>query len=217
MSRIDVIIPVRDIDTWLNEAVASVLAQERVEVTITVVDAGSVVPVRLGPEVLGDGRVQLVRSDVPLFAGAARNLGVARGTSALLGFLDADDLWPPDRCWRLADLLAASNADLVVGSVEEFGQREGAVPGVAHLAGGGLMRRSAFERVGGHDPNLATGEWVDLMARARHQGLVEVAGEVLALRRRIHGSSTTVARRDLRDDYLKVVRAQLARREAPDD
>ena len=214
--RIDVVIPVRDGDTWLDDAVASVLAQEDVEVDVTVVDAGSLRPVRLGGVAERDPRVRLIRSETPLFAGAARDLGVAGGTAPLLGFLDADDLWPPDRCRRLAALLEDRSVDLAVGRAEEFGQRDRVVQGAAHFAGGVLVRRAAFESVGGHDPDLATGEWVDFMARARHEGLREVESEVLALRRRIHGSSTTVARRDLRVDYLKVVRAQLARREAFD-
>ena len=213
---IDVVIPVRDVDQWLDEAISSVLTQEGVDVSVTVVDAGSKRPITLSGAIDDDPRVLLVRSEEPLVAGAARNLGVSRGSAELLGFLDADDLWPPQRCRELVEAFASAQVDLVIGRVEEFGSREGLVPGPAHLAGGVLIRRATYEAIGGQNSTLATGEWVDFMARARHEGLQELETNVLALRRRIHGASTTVARRDLRKEYLKVVRAQLARRENPD-
>ena len=214
--KIDVVIPVKDMDTWLAEAISSVLNQEGVTVSVTVVDAGSSEPILLSQVFERDTRVRFLRSESPLFVGAARDLGLQHGDASLVGFLDADDRWPPDRCQRLGEVLEETSADLAVGRVEEFGERHGLMPGAAHFAGGVLMRREAFEALGGHDPTLGTGEWVDLMGRARHVGLREVEVDVLSLQRRIHRLSTTVARRDLRSEYLRVVRAQLARREQTD-
>ena len=215
--KIDVVIPVKDVDTWLAEAIHSVLNQESVTVSVTVVDAGSSEPIRLSRVFEHDNRVQLLRNESPLFVGAARDLGLKSGDAPLLGFLDADDLWPTDRCRRLAQVLEETKADIVVGRAEEFGERHGLMSGAAHFAGGVLIRRQAYEALGGHDPTLGTGEWVDLMGRARHRGLREVEVDVLSLQRRIHGASTTVARRDLRSEYLRVVRAQLTRHERDDD
>jgi glycosyltransferase involved in cell wall biosynthesis len=96
-AAVSVVIPVWDeYVRFLGEAVASVREQD-VEAELIVVDNASVSEL---PD-LGDARV--VRSDVRLSTGAARNLGLEAASAPLVVFLDADDLMLPR---SLATLLA---------------------------------------------------------------------------------------------------------------
>lgn len=80
MILIDVVIPVRDIVQYLPTAIESALNQRGVSPLVTVVDAGSKVPVSLSREHASCPNVQLVRCDNPLTIGSARNLGVTSTT-----------------------------------------------------------------------------------------------------------------------------------------
>jgi len=84
----------------------------------------------------------------------------------------------------------------------------------AYLPGGLLVRREAFLRVGPFREDLAVGEFVDWMARAREHGLLEASPPHAVLLRRVHGANTTVARRDRMTDLARVVKESLDRRRA---
>lgn len=214
-ARIDVVIPVRDVDRYLGEALDSALDQQ-VASTVVVVDAGSVIPVRLPDRHADRPEVRLLRSEEPLLAGAARTLGVASGTSAWLSFLDADDVWPTGSRAVMLEAAEAEGADVVVGTVEHFASdaasaarlqvREGRQRGL--LAGGVLLRRELWERTGPFDPALRAGEFVDWFARVVASGARIIDVPELALRRRVHLASTTAVQtgRDDRSAYLEVVR-----------
>ena len=94
---IAVVIPVWDSYVqFLGEAVGSVRDQG-VDAEVIVVDNDSTTPV---PETT---QARVVRSDVRLSTGAARNLGLEHVTAPLVVFLDADDVMLPG---SLAALLA---------------------------------------------------------------------------------------------------------------
>lgn len=212
--ELDVVIPVRDVDDYLTEAVASALDQGA-EVAVAVVDAGSRRPVALAPEHAADPRVRLVRSEQPLTAGAARNLGVVGASAPWLSFLDADDVWPSGSRRALIDAALAAGRAGAAGTVVHFGEPgrsdglvvpEGTRP--AHLAGGIVVSRGLWERVGAFHPALRTGEFVDWVARARDE-FVDIPDVVL--RRRVHRGSTTVTSSADRSEYLEVVRRWMTR------
>ncbi|WP_084697768.1 glycosyltransferase family 2 protein [Muricoccus aerilatus] len=64
-------------------------------------------------------RVRLLRNSHNLGPAGTRNAGVRAATSEWIGFLDADDLWPPN---SLATRLAApaGEDDCVLGAFEEL-------------------------------------------------------------------------------------------------
>jgi GT2 family glycosyltransferase len=90
---VSVVIPVRDGNEWLPDAIASVLGQSYGRIEVLVVDDGSsAAPDALLP--LEDPRVRLVRQE-PSGAATARNRGVREATGVLVHFLDADDVMDP--------------------------------------------------------------------------------------------------------------------------
>ncbi len=114
-------------------------------------------------------------------------------TTELIAFLDADDLWLPDKlALQEAALAADPGLDLVYGHVEQFISPElpderrarlvcpaGVQP--ARLISALLARRSAWTRVGPLATDLRTGWFIDWASRAadlglRHAGSPAIAG-----------------------------------------
>jgi len=214
LTHIDVIIPCRDVDAYLGDAIASAINQDGVTTHVIVVDAGSREPLVLDLEWAVHERVTLVRSEVGLLCGGARNAGLAVADAEFIAFLDADDLWQPERCRILLDAL--KNTDIAMGQIEHFSNQRTdlKVPGgieAALVAGGILLARADFDRVGPFDEELRAGEFIDWFNRARVAGLTTTTVPVIALRRRVHTASITATQMEARMDYLKVVRRWMSR------
>ncbi len=213
---VDVIIPVRNVDRYLQEALESV-SRQGVECRVVVVDGGSDVPIVLPPVPAGLS-VRLVRSEEPLTAGGGRNLGAKLGTAEWIAFLDADDLWPDGSRKSLVDACRSSAADLAVGTTVSFHSNEESKSianphgeRTALLAGGVLMSRHTWQRVGNFDPDLRSGEFIEWYNRFTVSSLTAATIDALVLRRRLHLESTTAGQLQNRDDYLKVVRRWMSR------
>jgi len=209
-SLVSVIIPVRNGVRYLAEAVESVRAQRYHPLEILVVDDAST-----------DGTGQLARQwpNVRYISratrggtGAARNLGVARSSGALLAFLDADDIWAPDKLVLQTAVLAGDpTLEAVFGHVVPFweGGEGKAMPGP--VPGTMLIRREAFDRVGGFDEDPRAKETVDWYLRAMEGGVrMRMLPEVI-YRRRIHGDNRGIRERDM-GGYLLALKASLDRR-----
>jgi len=128
--------------------------------------------------------------------GLARNAGLALTRSRYVAALDADDLWPEGRLAALLAVLEASpQVDAVFGQAVEFVDPDApphvrwtAEPTLVRMLTTALLRRSAFDRLGGFaagEPYVAFG-W---MAAALKRGLTYATLDQLVLRRRIHGTN----------------------------
>ena len=214
---VDVVMPVRNVTAYLDAAIESVFAQEGIRPRLIIVDAGSDSPVVLSSPWKTDARITLIRSEAGLNAGGGRNLGCTMLESGFLTFLDADDLWPPTRSRRLIEQLTTTGSDMTLGQVEHFSESDAGhlhVPSglrPAYLAGGTILTRSAWERVGPYKAELRTGEYIDWYNRFKGLGLKESVIADVTLRRRVHARSTTATQTDDRSEYLKVVREWMNR------
>ena len=117
--RVSVIIIVYDGETYLAEAIESVLAQTWPDYELLVVDDGS----RDGSRELAQTyvqahpeRVRLLRHPGGVNRGmsATRNLGLAHAQGDLVAFLDADDVWAPG---KLAEQVAILDEQPEAGMV----------------------------------------------------------------------------------------------------
>jgi len=219
--RISVLIPVRDGERYLGEAIASALAQEVRPLEIVVVDDGS----RDGSAAVARafGGVVRVVAQEHAGIGAARNRLVAEAGGDLAAFLDADDRWLPGAlAAHLAALAAAPAAAMAFGLMRQFVSPELPAPERARLvcpegpaqgfhAGAALIRRDAFPRVGAFRTDLRVGEFVDWLMRARGAGVTETTHGAVVLERRLHDRNIG-REKHVTADYLAVVRAALARR-----
>lgn len=213
IGTISVIIPVRDGERFLAEALQSVLSQLPRPREVIVVDDGS-----------SDCSIEIARSFEAVTvlrqgkegAAAARNRGIAHATSDLVAFLDADDVWAPGK-------LAAQSAvlrkplELIFGRVCEIstGEAEAArprAPRSAHLPGSMLAYRSAFDRVGAFDTSLSAGEFVDWYARAMALGFEAKSISEVVLLRRLHAGNGATVRRPGARDYPRILKDALDRK-----
>ncbi len=113
------IIVVRDGEPYLAEAIDSILSQTLVDWELLVVDDGSIdgTPdiVRSYAERTGS-RIRLLAHPgrANLGIAASRNLGIASARGRYVAFLDADDIWMPE---KLAEQVAILDADPELGLV----------------------------------------------------------------------------------------------------
>jgi cellulose synthase/poly-beta-1,6-N-acetylglucosamine synthase-like glycosyltransferase len=222
VQSVTVVIPARNAEAYLEEAIHSVLAQSEPVSEVIVVDDGS--EDGTGQIARGFGSaVRYLRQDAA-GAGAARNRGIDAARSELIGFLDADDIWTADsvRCRRAA-LAADVGCEAVFGEVEQFvcdrlspGEQARIhipvprLPG--WLAGSMLARRAVFKRIGMFETEHRAGEFVAWHLRARRDGLRTVMLADLVLRRRVHATNLGRTDPEGRNDLLGIVRADLAAR-----
>lgn len=223
-ATISVIIPVYNGERYLGDAIASVLAQTVPVHEIIVVDDGSTdgslsVAERFGASVR-------CHRQANAGAGAARNGGVALAGGEFLAFLDADDLWTPDKLRRqLAAFADDPEQEMVFGHLQQFHspeltaeERRGCAIRVAVMpgyhAGSMLIKTAAFHRVGLYNPNLRIGEFIDWHARAMDVPLKSHLLPEIVVKRRLHQSNLGVVARDQRSGYLHALKASLDRRRA---
>jgi len=221
---ISVIVPVFNGAAYVGEALASIRAQTHAAAEIVVVDDGSRDDSAAVVQALG-AAVRYQRQE-HAGAGAARNHGVRLARGEWLAFLDADDLWAPEKLALQVQALAAAPAlEAVFAHAENFHspdlppelrQRLACPPGAMPCTtpSAMLIRRAAFERVGGFDESGALGEVVDWYVRARAQDLVEAVLPQTLVRRRIHAHNTGRLRAAERGSYVRIAKAALERRRA---
>ena len=102
---VSVVIPAYKAARTINRAVESVFGQTREPAEVLVVDDGSPDGADLAAALARYGdRVTLLRKPNG-GAASARNHGIERARGSVIGFLDADDYWEPDKLERQLDLL----------------------------------------------------------------------------------------------------------------
>jgi glycosyltransferase involved in cell wall biosynthesis len=115
-----VVVPTHNRKDLLLRALHSVLAQQRVELEVLVIDDGSTDGTERMIHSLRDDRIALIRHEAPRGVARARNVGagVARGT--WIALLDDDDLWSPDKLARQVSAVQQSGASWVYGGAVEI-------------------------------------------------------------------------------------------------
>ena len=96
MTRVSVLMPMRNAEPYVREAVASVLDQDWRDLELVVVDDGSTDRSRAIVESFGDARVRLVPGPQRGFA-SAWNAALAAAGGDVVMQCDADDAFPPGR------------------------------------------------------------------------------------------------------------------------
>ena len=223
---VSVIIPVFNGERFLAEAIDSVLVQTLPPKEIIVVDDGSTDRTSAVVSALS------ATASVPIHASyqenqgpaAARNLGVARASGDMIAFLDADDIWLPDKtAHQLAALAAHPEAGAAWGDSCEFaGDSLAAALATSKLSGPSpqfllqsmLFRQPALEQIGPFDPELRIGEDVDWLLRAMEQGVRFVLHRHPVVYYRRHDANLTGDRDAARRQFYSLLKRSLDRRRA---
>ncbi len=238
MSGVSVILPVFNGRRFLADAVRSVLAQSLPPCELIVVDDGSTDDSLAVLEGLPPAPFPIrVLRQSNAGQSAARNLAARQAEGEYLAFLDQDDFWHPQHLELLVERL---DADAAVGwSYSDFDEMDFdgnlvtraflSAAGLSHpkrtilecvafdlmvLPSASILRRTAFEQVGGFDEALSGYEDDDLFVRFFRLGWEHVFVDRPLLRFRIHGNGCSTSRRfiDSRLRYAAKLEAML-----PDD
>jgi glycosyltransferase involved in cell wall biosynthesis len=227
--KVSVVMPVRDGERFLREALESTLAQTLADFELVVVDDGSTdsTPTILDEAAQRDGRVR-VRRQQPGGLTVALNAGCTLAQAPLIARMDADDVMLPDRLARQVSYLEAHADVALLGGgivlVDEAGRdidREPGRPELDFLVRNELthatvmMRADAFRTLGGY--RLDQSEDYDLWLRFDERyGAAALAEPVI--RYRLHPgqfSVTALERQAL--GFLCVREAAIRRRRGEPD
>ena len=196
---ISVIIPVFNGEKFISEAIDSILQQHYHPLEIIVVNDGSTDETKqiLTPYLHTIRYIEKENAGVA----TARNVGVKAASGLFMAFLDADDIWHPEKLnHHLGEFDRYNDLDISLGltisgedNLEEsfnweFGEQQA---GFQLLLGSSLIRKSAFEKVGLFDEELELGEDTDWFFRAREQSLkIAICEKVLLFQRKHAGNIT---------------------------
>ncbi len=229
---LSVVMPAYNAEAFIDHGLDSLLGQTRRDFEVIVVDDGS-----------QDRTAERVRErrdhapvggpDIRVFAqpnagpSAARNRAIREARAPLIGFLDADDLWAPDKVARHLELMAAHPQTLLSFSGFRFIDGTGTdlcevmlppqetVPYEKLLerncihTSAVIARRDTILAVGGFDEHLRTYEDFDLWLRIAAQGPDSVRAILAPLTDyRRHGVQATNNWRRMHDGWQTVINRQ---------
>jgi glycosyltransferase involved in cell wall biosynthesis len=217
--RVAVAIPAYNAAATLGAAIDSVLGQTYRDLALTVVDDGSTDETVSVARSRGD-RVRVLEA-AHGGVSRARNAGVAGADSELVAFLDADDLWEPEKLERQVQALdarpdagmcftAVTRVDgdlrpLAVTAAEERADfcrdlllHSSVVPAAPSAA---LIRRSMFDEVGRFDPRFSQcADW-DILLRLSLVTKFAALDEPLVRYRQAPGNMSSDIRHLERDTF----------------
>lgn len=219
-----VIIPAYNGETFIAEAINSVLIQTYTPVEILVVDDGS-----------DDNTAEVVQSFSQVKYlyqenqgdGKARNTGIEASRGYYLSFLDADDLWEPDKLSLQIQFLENNpQFDYVICKLKNFlnpgtpkpdymNDNELEIPFVGYLPTAAVIPLPTMVQVGKFDSNLFYTNDGDWFFRAKDAGIREGIIDKVLVHRRIHFTNRSHQRgRDSRQvkELFNMVRASVHRK-----
>lgn len=183
---VSVVMPMRNAEPYVRQALASVLQESSIPLEVVVVDDGSTDRSRAVVEGIGDARVRIIDGPRRGFP-ASINTGLAAARGDIVMQCDADDLYPPERIRRQVGWLQAhpefdavcgpfSTIDISGRAVADFSTDVTAASVTdigAELRGGTTrtslctyaIRRTALAAVGQHREYFETSSDIDLQLR----------------------------------------------------
>jgi glycosyltransferase involved in cell wall biosynthesis len=206
-AAVSVVLPVRDAERFVTEAVDSILSQSLTDLELIIVDDGSTDGTSLVLDGLSDPRVRILRLGREGLVSALR-AGAVEAQAEYVARMDADDVSEPERLERQVQVLEQRPRVGMVATwttvIDEAGQelRREVLPS-AHVDlarrlllrnpfqhGSVLLRRAALEAAGGYRPDFGANEDYDLWRRLARSWELACVPQSL-YRYRVHPAAVT--------------------------
>lgn len=222
--RLSVILPVRNGQNYLRQALLCLDSQLGQEDELIVVDDGSQDETRGILEAFTPNfmhmRVVDGRGEGPA---AARNCGLAVANGRYVSFLDHDDVWSNERLERHLGFLEQSSAiEAIVGKTAyeyegEMSDRKmtfkNGTSALHHVhLGATTFRASVFKKIGYFNVGLPFSEDHEFFLRVREQGIVMYFDPEVSLHYRVHGNNMSLDKSLQELGVFKVLAESIRRR-----
>lgn len=223
---VSVIIPVYNSEKYLAEAIDSVLAQTYQDFELIIIDDGSSDHSR---EIATSyPKVNYVYQENRGVA-AARNRGVQLAKGDFLAFLDADDIWLPNKLAIQMRVFAKNpSLEIVTGYVKQFISPE-IEPEIArkyifpdrplqgYSPGAIIIKRQTFEKTGLFHEDFQGGEAISWFAQLLEKDINMFCIPEVVTRRRIHGGNISLQNKEGKEKtIIHILKETLDRRRSKD-
>ncbi len=218
---VSVVIPIYNGERYVRGAIESVLAQDYPHFELILVNDGST---DSSARIMEDYPRATAIHQGNQGVAAARNAGIGRATGQLFALLDQDDTWTPHKLRLQVEYLEAHpEIDFVLAMQKLSLEPDSGVPSwlkpellaepqIGYLPGTLLVRRAAFERVGGFDSQFRFGsDDADWFTRAKDAGLRRAVMPEVLLNRLIHDGNRSALVREGNRELLRIIRASVMR------
>jgi glycosyltransferase involved in cell wall biosynthesis len=221
--RISVILPLYNGALWVKEAIDSVLAQTHADLELIIIDdhSSDQGPMLIQSAYQHHPQVHLLTNPDKGIA-SARNHGLLHTSGEIIGFIDQDDLWTPDKLTHQLPVLTQHPDSFILGQLRQFCNevtlphwarkesinqiKPGWEPGTLLLYKTLLTQFSGFNTAYQHG-----GDDSDLFRRMRDAKVPYHIVPQLVLEKRIHQNNTSGNPNNTRD-LIKFIRDSLKRR-----
>lgn len=126
---ISVIVPVYKVEKYLNDCVKSIVNQTYRNLEIILVDDGSPdnCPSICDDWAKRDSRIRVIHKENG-GPSDARNVGMATAAGSFIGFVDSDDVIPPEMYQVLFSLMVEEDSDITACGIKQFGDKSSLPP-----------------------------------------------------------------------------------------
>lgn len=215
-----VIVPVYNSERYLEDTLQSIFNQDYQPIEVIVVDDGST-----------DSSAKIAKSfkniqyiyQANQGPSAARNTGITISQGEFIAFLDADDMWTPDKLsLQISYLLNHPGVGFVVAHrrmiieqgfkkplwyKEHIYQKDSVWLGAAAM----VIWSNTFKEVGLYDPSYRLGENAEWLTRAKDAGVQYTILPETLLISRVHDKNLTHHLDEMRPNILRALKASIDR------
>jgi glycosyltransferase involved in cell wall biosynthesis len=217
---VSIIIAVKNGERYLRLAIESVRRTRYEPREIIVVDGKSEDDTRLIARSFAE--VRLIAQEGRGLSDAW-NVGVGAAMGNLIGFLDSDDLWAPNKLHvQVAFMQQHTEIQYTIGRVKFFLEPGFSIPRgfkrellesdhVGRIPGTLLARKNVFESIGGFDTMLLLAGDVDWFVRAKDSKVPMAILDEVFLYKRVHDSNLSSNARLNSEELLRVFKNSVDR------
>ncbi len=215
MKKISIIIPVKNGENYLAEALEGIRAQA-LDVEVIVVDDHSDDNTSAIAEKYG---CTLIHHAETKGQSVGKNTGLKYATGEFVLFHDHDDVLTPDALRTLCQPMEQDpDVMVVMGKAKDFLSPDAKnrnakikeAPYFGFLSGAMLFRRSVFDIIGPFSEKTTAGETIDLTNRLMEHQIKIYRLDFISVMRRIHDTNFGITHRAKEySDYAKLLRERL--------